>query len=211
MQIKRTMAMAGSLGVKVNRKNKNWGWRIRNMLRWSFLKGYLGWVFFAPLARRFNVMTAMGRLGILVTRANGQQEFLGWVSYNVITNAGVAFLVDDWDADGTDITNMNYHGAGTDNTAENASDTALGAESTTALNPDSTRATGTKSQPSANVLQSVGTLLFDASAAIVEHGLLSQAATGGGTLWDRSVFSVINVGSGDSIQFTYQCTVSAGG
>jgi hypothetical protein len=46
---------------------------------------------------------------------------------------------------------------------------------------------------------------------VTEHGIFSQAATGGGTLWDRSVFSAINVVSGDSIQFTYTCTVSSGG
>ena len=84
-------------------------------------------------------------------------------------------------------------------------------ESTTALNPDNTRATGTRSQPAANQYRSVGTLTFDNTAAVTEHGLFSQAATGGGTLWDRSVFSAINVVSGDSIQFTYTVTVSAGG
>jgi len=79
------------------------------------------------------------------------------------------------------------------------------------LNPDSTRATGTRSQPAANQYRSVGTVTFDAITAVTEHGILSQAATGGGVLWDRSVFTAINVASGDSIQFTYTCTVSAGG
>jgi hypothetical protein len=106
---------------------------------------------------------------------------------------------------------MNYHGCGTGTNAENATDTALQTESTTALNPDSTRATGTRSQPAANQYRTVGTLTFDASAAVTEHGIFSQSATGGGTLWDRSQFSAINVASGDSIQFTYTCTVSSGG
>jgi hypothetical protein len=123
----------------------------------------------------------------------------------------VAFLVDDWDNNGQDISTLNYHGCGTGTTAEAAGDTALVTESTTALNPDSTRATGTRSQPTAPQYQSVGTITFDASAAITEHGLFSQAATGGGTLWDRSVFSAINVASGDSIQFTYVMTATAGG
>lgn len=30
-------------------------------------------------------------------------------------------------------------------------------------------------------------------------------------VWDRSVFAAINVASGDSIQFTYTLTLSAGG
>lgn len=153
----------------------------------------------------------VGRLYATVIRANGSIEHLGLICTKVITDAGVAFLVDDWDANGQDISTMNFHGCGTGVGAEAAADTALGTESTTALNPDSTRATGTRSQPAANQYRSVGTLTFDATAAITEHGILSQAATGGGTLWDRSVFSAINVVSGDSIQFTYTCTVSSGG
>jgi hypothetical protein len=157
----------------------------------------------------------VGRLYATVIRADGTLEHLGLLCTKVITDAGVAFLVDDWDVNTAsatnDITTLKYHGCGTGTNAEAAADTALQTESTTALNPDSTRATGTQSQPAANQLRSVGTVTFDASAAITEHGLFSQAATGGGTLWDRSVFAAINVVSGDSIQFTYTCTVSSGG
>lgn len=153
----------------------------------------------------------IGRLHATVLRANGEIQHLGLVSTKVITDAGVAFLVDDWDNNGQDLTTMNFHGCGTGTNAEAAGDTALQTESTTVLNPDSTRATGTRSQPAANQYRSVGTLTFDGSAAVTEHGILSQAATGGGTLWDRSVFSAINVANGDSIQFTYTCTVSSGG
>lgn len=153
----------------------------------------------------------VGRLYASVIRANGRIEHLGLVGTKVITDAGVAYLVDDWDGGSNVIDNFNYHGVGTGTTAEAVGNTALVTESTTALNPDSTRATGTKSQPTANQARSVGTVTFDATAAITEHGIFSQAATGGGTLWDRSVFSAINVVSGDSIQFTYTCTFSSGG
>jgi hypothetical protein len=150
-----------------------------------------------------------------VIRGDGRMEHLGLLSTKVVTDAGVAFLVDDWDvntASGTnDITTLKFHGCGTGVAAEAAADTALGTESTTALNPNSTRATGTQTQPTAPQLRSVGTLTFDASAAVTEHGLFSDATTGAGTLWDRSVFAAINVVSGDSIQFTYTCTVSSGG
>ncbi len=151
------------------------------------------------------------RLYASVIRATGGVEHLGLLSTKIITDAGAAFLVDDWDNNGQDLSTMNFHGCGTGTNAESVGDTALQTESTTALNPDSTRATGTRSQPAANQYRTVGTLTFDASAAVTEHGILSQAATGGGTLWDRSVFSAINVASGDSIQFTYTCTVSSGG
>lgn len=151
------------------------------------------------------------RLHATVYRANGAIERLGLVATRLITDTGVAFLVDDWDNNGADLTTLNFHGCGTGTNAENQTDSALQTESTTILNPDSTRATGTRSQPAANQYRSVGTVTFDGAGAITEHGLFSQAATGGGTLWDRSVFSAINVASGDSIQFTHTTTVSAGG
>ena len=123
----------------------------------------------------------VGRLYASVLRADGRIEHRGLIGTKVITDAGVAFLVDDWDANGQDISTMNFHGCGTGAAAEAVGDTALGTESTTALNPDSTRATGTRSQPAANQYRTVGTLTFDGSAAITEHGIFSQSATGGGT------------------------------
>ena len=137
----------------------------------------------------------------------------GEISHHVITDTGVAFLVDAWQ-NSTEMENMKYHGCGTGTTAEAASQTALVTESTTALNPDSTRATGSLTEgASANIFRTVGTVTFDATAAITEQGIFSQAATGGGTMWDRSMFSgsTINVASGDSIQFQYDCTASSGG
>jgi hypothetical protein len=154
----------------------------------------------------------VGRLYASVIRADGGVEHLGLVCTKVITNAGVTFLRDDWNNNAQDFTTFNFHGCGTTNTAENVTDTALAAESTTVLNPASTRATGTRSTPTSNSFRSVGTLTFQgAGAAVVEHGVFSQSATGGGTLWDRSVFAVINVAAGDAIQFTYDGTLSAGG
>jgi hypothetical protein len=91
-------------------------------------------------------------------------------------------------------------------------DTALVTESTTALNPDSTRGTGTTTEgASANIYRTVGTVTADAQIVVREHGVFSQAATGGGTLLDRTVFTTITLESGDSLQATYELTCSAGG
>jgi hypothetical protein len=90
-------------------------------------------------------------------------------------------------------------------------DTALQTELTTQYNPDSTRATGSTTEASATVFRTVGTNTFDASAAITEHGILSQAATGGGVLLDRSQFSAVNVANADSLQSTYDLTINTGG
>jgi hypothetical protein len=135
---------------------------------------------------------------------------LGVVSRKVVTDTGVAFIVDAFQ-NLVELENMKYHGVGTGSTAEAASQTALVTESTTALNPDSTRATGTTTEASAAVYRTVGTVTFDATAAITEHGIFSQAATGGGVMLDRSVFSAVNVASGDSIQATYDLTFTSGG
>lgn len=136
---------------------------------------------------------------------------LGVVSDKVVTTAGVGFLVDAWQ-NILELELMKFHGIGTGGTAEGTGDTALVTELTTQYNPDNTRATGTLAEGAgANVFRSVGTNTVDAAAAITEHGLLSQAAVGGGVLWDRSLFSVVNLANGDSLQSTYDSTFTAGG
>jgi len=210
--IQRKFGASGTLKAKkLGARKAPWLWRLSNAMKFSYLRGWLAFYLVRPIASAFGLMTVIGALSIRVKRANGEWIDYGVVSYRVITNAGVTFLRDDFNNGAAEISNMNYHGLGTGNTAEAAGDTALVTESTTALNPDSTRATGTRSTPASNQFQSVGTLTFDAGASIVEHGLFSQAATGGGTLWDRSIFSVITMGSGDSLQSTYVLTLTAGG
>ncbi len=157
------------------------------------------------LARMLGVLTIYGTLSATIIKADGTRIELGALGKRVVTDAGVAFLVDDWDSGAQSITNMNFHDSGTSATAENASDTNLIAEA-----GPTTRATGTKSQPSANVLRSVGTIAYTGTLGIQEHGLFSTAARTTDELWDRTVFSVINVVNGDSIQFTYDCTLTAG-
>jgi hypothetical protein len=136
---------------------------------------------------------------------------LGCIGSRVVTTAGVNYLRDDFanGAGGADISLFKYHGCGTGAVAEAIGDTALGAECTTALNPDSTRGVGTQVNSVAKTYSTVATLTFDAAAAVTEHGLFSAAS--GGTLWDRTVFAAINVASGDSIQFTYTLTINDGG
>lgn len=202
----------GTIGIKIGRAQRApLLWRLKNALRRGYIKSWIGVKLIAPLAKAFGLLTGWAELELTLIKADGRRLYYGVVSRRVVTDAGVAYIVDDWDGGSNTIDLFNYHGCGTGTASESASDTALGAESTTVLNPDSTRATGTKSQPSANIMRSVGTVTFDGSAAITEHGLFTQAATGGGTLLDRSVFSAVNVVSGDSIQFTYSLTLSSGG
>ena len=214
------LGASGDIDIKVYNPRKVNKPSLREMLRFwlnlDFISGWIAVKVIVPAIRllRLPLMTIYSE--VQVQKWNGQTgewTDYGIVSRRVITNAGVTFLRDDWNNNAQDYTTFNFHGIGTGAVAENVTDTALGAESTTALNPDSTRATGTRSTPASNQWRSVGTLTCDADIAVTEHGILSQAATGGGTLWDRSVFAAINlVGANpDSIQITYTCTLSAGG
>ena len=205
------VSMRGILKAKITRApGPGLAWHLRNRLRWSFIWGWLTTWLAKIFSKITGIVTLTSELSIRA-KLDGRWIDFGVVSRRVVTDAFVAYVVDDWDSGANVIDNFNYHGCGTGVAAEAAGDTALGTECTTALNPDSTRATGTKSQPAANQMRTIGTPAFDGTAAVTEHGVFTQAATGGGTLMDRSVFAAINVGSGDSIQFTYTLSLTSGG
>ena len=142
-------------------------------------------------------------LSVIVIRKDGKQEDFGVVSTRVVTDAFVNYLVDSMQDSSTypmDV--FKYHACGTGTASEAASDTALGAEV-------ESRTSGTLTEGgSPNKFQTVGTITMTGSHSITEHGIFS--ASSAGTLLDRSVFSAINVASGDSIQFTYTLTVNSG-
>ncbi len=207
--INRNVSIGGDLfAKKVTPPKAPLSWRIRNATRLGYIWGLIAVWLAHGLTRLTGIPTITSELRARVNRG-GEWIDYGVVSRRVVTNNGVAYIVDAWQ-NSVELENMRYHGAGTGTTAEAAADSALVTESTTALNPDSTRATGTQTEPATHQLTSTGTLVFDNTAAITEHGLFSQAATGGGVLFDRSVFSAINVVSGDSIQFAYTVSFTAG-
>ena len=122
---------------------------------------------------------------------------------NTVTDAGVAFLVDDWDNNATDITNFNYHAMGT-----GGSPPSTPATSVTALVTEvESRVVGTKSQPSANQIRSVATITATAPRTVNEWGLFSAAS--GPTIWSSRWFTAIVLASGDAIEFTYTLTISS--
>lgn len=136
----------------------------------------------------------------------------GIVSRKVVTDTGVGFVVDAFQ-NLVELENMKFHALGTGTNNEAAGDSALQTELTTEYTGN-VRATGTTAESAANAFQSVGTNTLDSGTpAITEHGLMSQAATGGGVLFDRSKFSAINLvgANGDALQTTYTVTFSSGG
>lgn len=135
----------------------------------------------------------------------------GLASVRVVTDVGVDFIVDAFQ-NSTELETMKFHGIGQGSNVEAAADVILDAELTTEYSVDNTRATGsTEEGASSNIYRTIGTNTVDSAVGIEEHGIFDQADVTGGVLLDRSVFSVINLGNGDSLQSTYDLTVSAGG
>jgi hypothetical protein len=198
------LSMGGKLATKVIRaKGPGLAWKVRNYLRWQFIKSWLGVFVVVPIARLFGIMTGYGKLEIVLFRATGEVIRYGVVSYRVVTTAFVDFVTDQLQTETSQFGDFKYHDSGVGTTDPAITDTDI--ETT----DDESRATGTQTESSHNVYVSVGTISYTTTKAITEHGLFSQAT--GTTLMDRSEFSAINVVSGDSIQFTYSLTLTAGG
>jgi hypothetical protein len=163
------------------------------------------------VARKHGLPFFWSQLWLKVKRAeSGLVVPLGLAGIKVLTDTGAGFIVDAF-ANTVEMENMKFHGIGTGSVAEAAGDTALGTELTTEYTVDNTRATGTTAEgASANIYQTVATNTVDAAVALREHGVLSQAATGGGVLLDRTVYALINLGNGDSLESTYELTIVAG-
>lgn len=161
------------------------------------------------LLRQTTVMESA--LGLTVIRADGRVELLGIVGRKMVTDAGVQYIVDAFQ-NLLEVENFKYHGIGTGAGAEAVGNTALSTELTTQYNPDNTRATGSLTEgASANIFRTVGTNTVDSAVSITEHGIFTQAATGGGTLLDKTLFTAVALGIGDSLQSTYDLTVASGG
>lgn len=192
----------------------------REMVAWklaNFRSYYMGLKNVA-LARILKLPTFHGELVLQkINGRDGSVEDFGIVGFRVIMDTGVDHISDAF-MNSVEAEIMNYHAIGT-GTAANLSDalttnTALYAELTTELNPNSTRATGTQSQPSNGLYRSVGTNTTDSGTpAVTEHGLFSSATGGAGVLFDRTTFAAVNLvgANADALQSTYTVTFSAGG
>jgi hypothetical protein len=175
-------------------------WRIRNALRWRYIKGWLA-CRLAPIAGTAGLLAAHGELRAVHIRGGKRTDY-GVVSRQKVTTAFVNFMCAQLAADTTEWGDFKYHDSGVGATGEANGDTAM--ETT----DGESRATGTQ-VASTNTYTSVGTISYTTTKAITEHGVFSSAAST--TLMDRSVFTAINVVSGDSIEFTYVLTATAGG
>jgi len=136
-------------------------------------------------------------------------EDYGVVGTRQVVDNGCGFIVDAF-ADSVELENMKYHGLGTGTTAEASNQTALITELTTEYTGN-VRATGTTTEASQKVYETVATNTLDGTpgAALREHGIFSANASG--VLLDRTLFDAITLSSGDGLQSTYDLTFSSGG
>lgn len=199
-----TIGASGNLRARViHAPGPDLAWKIANYTRPAFIKGWIAAHIAAPIARLFGLAVMYGKLEAVLFRGDGSVIRYGVLDYRVVTTAFVSFVVDQLQTESSLFGDFKYHDGGVGTTAAAVGDTTI--ETT----DGESRATGTQTEASATVYQSVGTVTYTTTKAVTEHGLFNDATTG--TLMDRTVFSAINVVSGDSIQFTYSLTVAAGG
>lgn len=210
-------APSGTLGLVVSKRLGDlkarqaplW-WRVKNFVlnRTRELPALAVYRF---LGRIFSLVCMESALRLKVFHADGSFTDYGVVSRRVVTDAGVAYIVDAFQ-NSVELENMKFHGFGTGTNAEAAADTALQTELTTQYATDNVRPTGTTAEgATANIYRTVATLSPDSGGtiAITEHGVFS--ATSAGTLLDRSKFSAVNLVAGsDSLQATYELTFTSG-
>jgi hypothetical protein len=199
------IAMGGQVKVrKLRARGPGLRWQLANYLRLGFLKAWLAVFLVLPIARKMGLMTGYGTLRAVLIKADGTRINYGVLDYRLVTTAFVNFVVDQLQTETSVFGDFKYHDAGVGTTDPVAGDTGI--ETT----DGESRATGTQTEgASANIYKSVGTVSYTSSKAVTEHGLFNDATTG--TLMDRSEFAAVNVVSGDSIQFTYELAISAGG
>ena len=196
-----TLTLKGTLTARKLSGKAPLAWKIRNTLRWNYIRGWLGQRLSRPFSNLAGVAVLRAELRAIHIR-NGHRTDYGVVSRLRVTTAFVNFLCTNLQTDSAEFGDFKYHDSGVGATGEANGDTAM--ETT----DGESRATGTQ-VASTNTYTSVGTIAYTTTKAITEHGVFSSAAST--TLMDRSVFAAINVVSGDSIEFTYVLTASAGG
>jgi hypothetical protein len=162
-------------------------------------------------ARRGGALSIVGHLWLATIDRFGHQQDLGLAGCRVVTTAGVNFIVDAFQ-NLVELENMKFHGVGTGTTAESSAQTALVTELTTQYASSNTRPTGTTTEQAgnSNVYETAATITVSATVALTEHAIFSQASNAGGTMLDRTLFSAVNLNSGESLQATYDFTLTAG-
>ena len=137
-----------------------------------------------------------GMVNVVIRDDSGKikQEF---TVPNLVVDTGLGFIASRM-KDTTDAA-MSHMAVGTDNTAANAADTALGTELA--------RQALTSTTVTSNSISYIATFAAGSgTGALTEAGLFNDLATG--TMLCRTVFAVINKGDADSMTVTWTVTIS---
>lgn len=132
---------------------------------------------------------------------DGTKTHYGVVSKRLVTRAFVKRLAAQMAVDFSAADEWKWHASGTGSSAEANTETALVTEV-------ETREAGTQADVSAGATgnyRTVATHTYGAAFSIREHGIFN--ASSAGTMLDRSLFAAITVGTGDSIEFTYDLEI----
>lgn len=180
-------------------------WQLAQWLRKDRIGGLFGTSLAKKLGKAFGFVTVTGQLkAVKVDGQTGRRTDFGVVSRRLVTDAFVAYMVDELQAETTAWGDFKFHDSGVGVTAAAVTDTDI--ETT----DGESRVAGTQIEgASIWIYKSVGTITYTTSKAITEHGLFNIVTAG--TLMDRHVFAAINVVNTDQIEFTYELTCTAGG
>jgi hypothetical protein len=124
---------------------------------------------------------------------------------NLVTTAGKEYVVDAFQ-NSVEMEDLKYHGYGTGTTAAAVGDTQLEYEE---LMGQANRPTGSQTENGSTTYRTVATITkTDAGTdAVTEAGLFDQNSLGGNML-SRQVFAAINLNQNDSLETTWDITVS---
>jgi len=197
--LRSTVGPTGAVSMRVIRAPKiDVLWKMRN-----FINVWRGaWRF--AIADFLGIATLKGRLYLKINKADGSTLDYGLVSTRVVTTAFVNEMVDQLVAEDATWGDFRWHDSGIGTTGAAVGDTDI--ETT---DGQSRAEDAVAEESAANIYKTIATISYDGGYAITEHGVFNAEASG--ELMDRHVFSAVNVVDGDSIEFTYELTVSAGG
>ncbi len=167
--------------------------------------------FARSVAHQLHLPYFWSQLYLRVIKADGREFDLGLVGIHQVVDDGVEYIVDAFQ-NIVELEIMNFHGIGTGSSAEGSTETDLVTELTTEYSTDNTRVSGTTVEgASANIYRTVGTNPVDATVALREHAIFNNTTVGSGVMFDRTLYALINLDSGDSLESTYELTLSSGG
>ena len=200
MALKSKIGFSSTLKAKhIPRPKASILWKMRN------LPNVLPGLAKHKIASILNMNHMIGTLRALHIAHDGAVTDYGLISCNLVTTAFVNDMVDELITETATWGDYKFHDSGVGVTGAAVGDVDI--ETT----DGESRATGTQVEDAANIYESVGTISYTSTKAITEHGLFNVVTDATPTLMDRHTFAAINVVNGDSVQFTFDLTCTAGG